>query len=172
MVNVKQLLNRIKGTSINAAMIPAAIIVLSSLSVCPLTGTALALPNSLAQQPQSRPNSKEWQLFTSQDGGFSILLTGTPKAFTNGNVLRFITTLQNSSILFDVRYSIVNIILTNPSAPGQSVTKPSAEFFRGYREATIGKGRLIQQQDVQLDGYAGHEFRYQDADSSFHRVRV
>jgi hypothetical protein len=67
---------------------------------------------------------------------------------------------------------LTDIVLTNPSDPSRVYARPSPEFFNGFRDEIVGRGKLLRERDVQLDGYSGKEIEFQAPDGSFKRVRL
>jgi hypothetical protein len=89
-------------------------------------------------------------------------------------VLRVLTAVQKSPpIAFTINYNLTDIVLTNPSDPSRVYAHPSPEFFNGFRDEIVGRGKLLRERDVQLDGYSGKEIEFQASDDgSFKRVRL
>jgi tetratricopeptide (TPR) repeat protein/S1-C subfamily serine protease len=117
-----------------------------------------------------------WQKFSSSDGGFSVLMPGKPQESIQRNSLSnlrvFIATQKSRSVVFEVNYNLTNIRLTDPANPSRSVTNPSPEFFKGFGNSIVGKGRLLKEQDVRLNGYSGREIIFQTSDGLFNRIRL
>jgi hypothetical protein len=152
-----------------------ALTVFFALILFPLSGNCLGLSRVLAQKPvlQTQKVNLEWQQFSSLEGGFSVLMPGSPEEFVTQNSFRvFRVTLQNPQIVFVVDYNLVNVVLTNPSDPSRINTQPSPKFFQGFREGVVGEGRLIRERDVEINSYSGREIEYQDSDALFHRLRL
>jgi len=69
-------------------------------------------------------------------------------------VLRVLTAVQKSPpIAFTINYNLTDVVLTNPSDPSRVEARPSPEFFDGFRDEIVGRGKLLRERDVQLDSY-------------------
>jgi hypothetical protein len=149
-----------------------------------LTGTwatSRQIPAVLVQTTtgQTQSTDGQWQQFSSPEGNFSILMPGKPRDFIRRSssnplmTMRVLTATQKSPpIVFTIVYNLTDVILTNPSDPSQVETRPGPEFLNGFRDGTVGSGKLLREQDVQLDGYSGKEIEFQATDGSFNRVRL
>lgn len=143
------------------------------LTLLPFTENGLELSKASAQTPvQAENNSSEWQEFRSLEGNFRVLMPEIPEEYVSQILHIFRATLQDPEIVFLIHYNLVDIVLADPADPDRRQTQPSPEFLQGFREATIGAGRFIGEQDLQLNGYSVREIEYQDSEGLFHKLRL
>ena len=145
-------------------------------------GTSGSIPAFFLVQAttaQTQSTDGQWQQFSSPEGGFSILMPGKPQEFMRRipeypqMVLRVLTAVQKSPpIAFTINYSLPEVALTNPSDPRRVDARPSPDFFNAFRDEIVGRGKLLRERDVQLDGYSGKEIEFQAPDGLFTRVRL
>ena len=103
-----------------------------------------------ATTAQTQSTDGQWQQFSSPEGGFSILMPGKPQEFMRRSpsnpkmVLRVLTAVQKSPpIAFTINYNLTDVVLTNPSDPSRVDARPSPEFFDGFRDEIVGRGKLL-----------------------------
>jgi hypothetical protein len=116
--------------------------------------TFLAVIFSLGCSKQKGAN--EWQTFTSQQGGFSLLFPGTPT-----NETKYIKPFQTHTIAYKpdetTTYGVVYI-----DVPSHPDPRGPDKIFDDTRQAALGKnGKPLHEIPITLDGYSGRELEWQ-----------
>ncbi|WP_052672210.1 CHAT domain-containing protein [Aliterella atlantica] len=142
---------------------------LNNLSLLAVTSLLLLSPIQLknlssivqAQTIQERTNSAKWQEFSTQEGGFSVLLPGKPQQETKP-IEPGSGTLNNFFV--DLKYGTYGVSYADfPNASNQLDPKQVDDLLNSVRDSAVGKGKLLTDRNITLDGYKGKEIEYVSA---------
>lgn len=141
---------------------------LASLLICGYPTVMLVQ----AQQPVQLAQL-QWQQFSSQEGGFTILMPGIPtqkKTSMGGEVLSieghmFKVALENDSISYTVFYA---------DFPSEMAQLPSELILSSIASALSSQKdlKVLSEQDISLGSYPGKEFRLENPGKAIVRHRV
>ncbi len=113
------------------------------------------------------------ELFSSKDGGFSILLPGKPEFETQtvdtevGKILMNMYGVENKRMAYLISYSDYNI--EDIELIG---VKEIEEILDGVRDGQVGdNGKLISEKSIQLDNYSGREIVFSNEEGTI-RSRI
>lgn len=127
---------------------------------CQLIGTAK--PVLVAQE--------DWQEFSSSEGGFVVLMPGTPEEETqtekteDGDSEQHLFTVATSEGVFLVSYA---------DFANEIAQLDSEELLGAAAEGYLTDGaKLITQRPISLDGIPGREIKYEDSDGSIGQARI
>jgi hypothetical protein len=126
-----------------------------------LAGYPQAQPSTATQPVQARRST--WKQFSSTQGGFSVLMPGTPKQLRLSqqtqigpiDVYGFVVDQNQKSVGYVVMYADFPVNLAQTVNPKQ--------IFNSGRDRVLNmvQGKLVSQRDVRLQRYPGKEFTYE-----------
>jgi hypothetical protein len=117
--------------------------------------------------------STSWKTFTSDEGGFSVSLPGTPTQDSQavntaiGNIMMYTFMIELSESAYMVAYSDYPDSLVNQT--------PADILLSGARDGAVGnvQGRLVNETYLSLQGHPGRELLIETAGAeAFARVRI
>jgi len=125
-----------------------------SVAITPMVWTILAMVFCFGCSKQKGAN--EWQSFTSQVGGFSVLFPGTPTQETKNQKpfpAHIVGYKPDETTTYAVVYSDV---------PRKPDPRGPNKIFDDSRQAAVGKnGKPLHEIPITLDGYSGRELEWE-----------
>ncbi|MBE9013703.1 hypothetical protein IQ250_26290 [Pseudanabaenaceae cyanobacterium LEGE 13415] len=107
-----------------------------------------------------------WRRFTSQKGGFSVVIPGTPKERKDGNLTLFEVIRDDERVRYSVGY------LDLPVAPGND-QRLQNEVYEGVRKgAEKDQAELISFRTIRLGSFPGREMNFKLPDDMVARWRI
>ncbi len=149
----------------------------SIITVTLLLSSSLLVVNSNNSSVQAQTNvttSFKWQEFTVKEGEFSVLLPGSsPRATTEsvgmdageGTLHNFFVDTKDGGT-YGVSYADF------PKLPGNFNSQQIDELLKSVRDGVVGKGRLLKERPITLNGVVGKEIEFVDSNQLNYKVRV
>ncbi len=106
-----------------------------------------------------------WSVFSSEDGGFRLLMPGQPITSSSDGVTSYSITRAKESVTYTVSYTDFPI---NPAQETNGVQNALAGVKTGIIEEG---GKIQQQQTINLKGFPGEELRIVMPDGALTRLR-
>ncbi|MBW4440222.1 MAG: hypothetical protein KME10_03080 [Plectolyngbya sp. WJT66-NPBG17] len=129
-------------------------------------GVAVLLGSPVVELKSATAQESIWKRFTSQRGGFSIVMPGTPKERKESGLTLFDLMRDDESVRYSVGY------LDLPVAPGTD-KKLQNEVYEGVRKgAAKDQGELLSFRTIQLNGSPGREMNFKLPDDMVAKWRV
>ncbi len=128
--------------------------------------------NNSSVQAQTNINSAQWQQFTVREGGFSIFLPRKPKETIEpvgmgagaGTLHNFFVELQNST--YGISYADF------PNISGDLNAQQINDLLDSVRDGVVGKGKLLKERSITINGYVGKEIEFVDVDKLNYKTRI
>jgi hypothetical protein len=129
-------------------------------------GVAILLGSPIVELRSVTAQESLWKRFTSKQGGFSIVIPGTPTERKENGLRQFELIREAES----VRYAVG--ILELPVAPGND-KKLQNEVYEGIRRgAANGQAELISFRTIRLNEFPGREMNFKLPDEMVAKWRV
>ncbi|GAP99366.1 hypothetical protein [Leptolyngbya sp. NIES-2104] len=129
-------------------------------------GLAILLGSPVVQLKSVTAQESLWRRFTSQRGGFSVVMPGTPKERKEGNLTLFEVIRDDESVRYSVGY------LDLPVAPGND-RKLQNEVYEGVRRgAEKDQAELLSFRTIRLGNFPGREMNFKLPDEMGAKWRV
>ncbi|MBW4663971.1 MAG: tetratricopeptide repeat protein [Chroococcus sp. CMT-3BRIN-NPC107] len=140
-----------------------------------LSCSSLLLINSNNSSVQAQINlnsSSSWQEFTAKAGGFSILLPSKPREdiqpiseeADSGTLHNFFVDTKDGT--YGVSYADF------PNIPSNFNSQQIDELLKSVRDGVVGKGKLLKERRITLNGYVGKEIEFVDLNKLNYKVRI
>lgn len=129
-------------------------------------GVAILFGSPVVQLQPVTAQESLWRRFTSQRGGFSVVMPGTPKERKDGNLTLFEVIRDDEQVRYAVGY------LDLPVAPGND-RRLQNEVYEGVRRgAEKDQARLTSFRTIRLGNFPGREMNFNLPDNMIARWRV
>jgi len=129
-------------------------------------GLAILMASPVVELKAAIAEESLWKRFTSQRGGFSIVIPGTPKERKESGLTLFELIRDDESVRYSVGY------LDLPVAPGND-KKLQNEVYEGVRKgAAKDQGELLSFRSIQFKGFPGREMNFKLPDEMVAKWRV
>lgn len=139
-----------------------------------VTGYPVAIAEPEPVAPMAAASESVWSRFSPPEGGFSILMPGTPEEASQNvgteeeplTLRGFRSIRENEAIYLVVYNDIPEEYISNPKKIKSEFDKIPQETAKGF------KGRLVSQKNITLNGYKGKEFKVQASRGIIFRGRA
>lgn len=129
-------------------------------------GLAILIGSPVVQLNSVTAQESLWRRFTSQRGGFSVVMPGTPKERKEGNLTLFEVIRDDEQVRYAVSY------LDLPVAPGTDKRLQNEVYDGVRRGAAKDQGELISFRTIQLGKFPGREMNFKLPDDMVAKWRV
>jgi hypothetical protein len=117
------------------------------------------------QAAMAAPAASVWKFFSSESGGFKVLMPGEPKSGQSQNVQFVTVDRPKEAVVYTVSY--VDFPVSPKDQPGGV-----KEAFSGVKAGIVeANAEVTAEQDVELKGYPGQEMRVVQASGLVTRFR-
>lgn len=131
-----------------------------------VVGLAILIGSPAVELKNAAAQESIWKRFTSQRGGFSIVMPGTPKERKDNGLTLFELIRDDESVRYSVGYLDLSV------APGKD-KKLQNEVYEGVRKgAAKDQGDLLSFRTIQLNGFPGREMNFKLPDDMVAKWRV
>ncbi len=142
-----------------------------------LSGIVLEVRGATAQTSIAQNQAGKalkWQEFSSIEGGFSVLMPGTPTKEIEpanpkdgtGDLHQFLLELEGGRVAYAVAYGDV------PRVPKQASPSQINQLLNAWRDGTLGKGKLIRERNIKLGSNLGREIEFIGSDGLTYKARI
>lgn len=129
-------------------------------------GVAILIGSPVVELQSVIAQESLWKRFTSQRGGFSIVMPGTPKERKESGLTQFELIRDDESVRYSVGY------LDLPVAP-KNDKRLQNEVYEGVRKgAAKDQGELLSFRSIQFKGFPGREMNFKLPDDMVAKWRV
>ncbi|MBD1842194.1 hypothetical protein H6F89_01970 [Cyanobacteria bacterium FACHB-63] len=129
-------------------------------------GVAILIGSPVVELRSAVAQESLWKRFTSQRGGFSVVMPGTPKERKENGLTLFELIRDDESVRYSVGY------LDLPVAPGTD-KRLQNEVYEGVRKgAAKDQGELVSFRTIQLNRFPGREMNFKLPDEMVAKWRI